>query len=73
MDEDWGEIGYRTMRFPGHPQETTENSVDIAHLRYIHGYDSVYPVGEVSVEGPYLKSCFDFKRTRGLCRSQDDF
>lgn len=66
MDEDWGEIGYRIMRFPGHPQETTENSVDIAHLRYIHGYDNVHPVGEVSVEGPYLKSCFDFKRTRNV-------
>ena len=66
MDEDWGKIGYRTMRFPGHPQETTENSVDIAHLRYIHGYDSVHPVGEVLVDGPHLKSCFDFKRTRTI-------
>ena len=54
------------MRFPGHPQETTENSVDIAHLRYIHGYDSVHPVGPVSVDGPHLKSCFDFKRTRTI-------
>lgn len=66
MDTDWGKIGYRTMKFPGHPQETTENSVDIAHLRYIHGYDSVHPVGSVSVDGPYLKSCFDFKRTRTI-------
>ena len=64
MGADWDEIGYRTMQFPGHPQETTENSVDIAHLRYIHGYDSVHPVGSVSVDGPHLKSCFDFKRTR---------
>ena len=64
MDAGWSEIGYRTMRFPGHPQETTENSVDIAHLRYIHGYNSVHPVGSVFVDGPYLKSCFDFQRTR---------
>ena len=73
MDEDWGEIGYRTMRFPGHPQETTENSVDIAHLRYIHGYDSVHPVGEVSIDGPYLKSCFDFKRTRAFAGAKTIF
>ena len=64
MDSDWSEIRYRTMRFPGHPQETTENSVDIAHLRHIHGYNSVCSVGSVSVDGPYLQSCFDFKRTR---------
>lgn len=66
MDADWSEIGYRTVRFPGHPQETTENSVDIAHLRYIHGYHSVRPVGSILVDGPYLKSCFDFKRTRTI-------
>ena len=66
MDSDWSNIGYRTMRFPGHPQETTENSVDIAHLRYIHSYNSVHPVGPISTDGPYLKSCFDFKRTRNV-------
>lgn len=54
------------MRSPSHPQETSENSVDIAHLRYVHGYDSVHPVGSVSTDGPYLKSCFDFKRTRNI-------
>ena len=31
----------RTLRFPGHPQETTENSVDLTHLQYVHGYDDV--------------------------------
>ena len=63
-DAEWGSIGFRTMTFPGHPQETTENSVDIAHLRYVHGYNSVHPVGSISVDGACLKSCFDFKRTR---------
>ena len=37
----WSELGFRTIRFPGHPQETTENAVDMAHLRYVHGYDNV--------------------------------
>ena len=30
---EWSKIGFRSFRFPGHPQETTENSVDLAHLR----------------------------------------
>ncbi len=59
---DWSDLGIRTIRFPGHPQETTENSVDLAHLQYVHGYDSVSQVGPVSVDGVHLKSCFDFKR-----------
>ena len=59
----WSDLGIRTVRFPGHPQETTENAVDMAHLRYVHGYDNVRRVGTVSVDGPHLKSSFDFTRT----------
>ncbi len=63
---DWTELEFRTIRFPGHPQETTENSVDLAHLRYVHGYDAVSPVGPVSVDGAHLRSAFDFKRQRTI-------
>lgn len=61
---DWSELALGFFRFTGHPQETAENSVDLAHLRYIHGYDNVHPVGEVSVDGAHLVSCFDFIRNR---------
>ena len=61
---DWTDLEFRTVRFPGHPQETTENSVDLAHLRYVHGYDSVSRVGSVSVDGAFLGSNFDFRRTK---------
>ena len=54
------------MRFSGHPQETTENSVDDGHLRYVHGFGSVNRVGTIEVEGSYLKSCFDFTRSQTL-------
>ena len=62
----WGEFVINTLRFPGHPQETTENSVDLAHLRYVHGYDNVNPIVEADVDGPCLKTRFDFKRTRTI-------
>ena len=61
---DWCGMETWSVRFAGHPQETTENSVDIGHLRYVHGYNSVSGVGPVSVDGAWLKSCFDFKRTQ---------
>ena len=65
---DWSEFEINTLRFPGHPQETTENSVDLAHLRYVHGYDNVDPVVEVSVDGVCLESSFNFKRSRTIAR-----
>lgn len=59
----WCDMEFWSVRFAGHPQETSENSVDLGHLRYVHGYDSVSAVGPVAVDGAWLKSCFDFKRT----------
>ena len=63
---EWGELGFRTLRFRSHPQETAENSVDLGHLRFVHGYDKVNSVGSVVVEGAYLRSCFEFKRIRRI-------
>lgn len=63
-EDDWCDMEFWSVRFAGHPQETTENSVDLGHLRYVHGYDSVAGVGPVSVEGAWLRSCFDFRRAQ---------
>ena len=62
----WSHAEVKTTRFPGHPQETTENSVDMAHLRYVHGYASVDRVGRISVDGPRLESRFDFRSARKI-------
>lgn len=59
-EDGWSDIRLRTIRIPGHPQETTENSVDLAHLRYVHGYENVQRTGKLLIDGAYLKSCFDF-------------
>lgn len=64
----WSDLHIWTSRFAGHPQETTENSVDLAHLRYVHGYDSVSRVGSMSVDGHLLVSDFDFATTRKIAR-----
>ncbi len=62
----WSRMEISTLRFPGHPQETTENSVDLGHLRYVHGYDSVDRPERASVDGPLLKSRFSFRRTQKI-------
>ena len=40
--------------------------MDLAHLRRVHGYDSVKRIEQISVDGPCLKSRFDFSRTRKI-------
>ena len=62
----WSGLNVWKATFPGHPQETTENSVDLAHLRYVHGYDNVERVGKLEVDGPHMKSCFNFRTVRKI-------
>ncbi len=64
----WSDLHVWTSRFCGHPQETTENSVDMAHFRYVHGYDSVSRVQPLAVDGHILLSDFDFATTRTIAR-----
>ena len=62
---DWGKVRMTTLRFRGHPQETTENSVDVEHLAYTHGYVDVEP-RSATIEGAYLNSVFDFTVIRRI-------
>ena len=64
----WSSHEIQTLRFPGHPQETTENAADLAHLRYVHGYDNVDRFDPVTVDGPYLESRWDFRSIRKIAR-----
>ena len=67
-EEGWCDLEIRTVRFAGHPQETSENAVDLAHLRYIHGFGAVERVEPVAVNGPHLRSRFNFQSTRSLAK-----
>ena len=40
----------------------------MAHLRRVHGYDSVKRIEPISVDGPRLDSRFDFRTTRKIAR-----
>ena len=67
----WCDIEVNTLTFPGHPQETSENAVDLAHLRYVHGYGAVERTAEVAADGVRLDSRWNFqtmRRVAGLWR-----
>ena len=46
-----------------HPQETTENVIDLSHLSVLHGFDNVGHSGKVEIEGLCFKSGFRFDGT----------
>lgn len=61
----WSGLDVRQCRFPGHPQDTTENVADMTHLAQVHGYEDVRP-GAVDSDGAYLRGTFDFSYQRRL-------
>lgn len=61
----WTRPVTRTFTLRGHPQETTENSVDIGHLGAIHGYEDVKLLAPLVVDGPYLNVRYAMTRPTG--------
>lgn len=62
--EGWTEVRTRSYRFRGHPQETTENSVDSGHFSIVHGYSDIRVLRELRTEGAYLSVQYGMRRPR---------
>lgn len=65
---DFGELYTRHYRLRGHPQDTTENSVDLGHLAVVHGYSGARMEGELATEGPHLSARYAMHHPFGLAR-----
>ncbi|HVB97193.1 MAG TPA: Rieske 2Fe-2S domain-containing protein [Chloroflexota bacterium] len=50
----WGPPLTRCFYLKTHPQETTENGVDIGHLAWVHGYQDVEVLKSYEMDGPRL-------------------
>lgn len=59
---EWRPWRHDVLRIRTHPQETTENSVDLGHFAAVHLYKDVEIVREVAVEGPHLSISYQFQR-----------
>ena len=58
----WSTPVHRRFVLGAHPQETTENSVDLGHFAHVHGYREVRMLRDVVVDGPYLSTAFTAHR-----------
>ena len=65
-EEGWTPPRTSVWSLRSHPQETTENSVDIGHFRYVHGYQSIEILSDLMTDGPYLSARYAMKRPAGL-------
>lgn len=62
----WSGLYAKRWQFRGHPQETTENSVDIGHFGTIHHYTHVDMLKEFRTDGPYLTVKYAMTRDRAV-------
>lgn len=58
----WSALDLHEWRLRSHPQETTENSVDVGHFTAIHGYSAVRSVSPLRVDGAYLTATYGMER-----------
>lgn len=65
-DKEWTPPIYRRFTLFDHPQETTENSVDIGHFAIVHKYQDVHELRELILDGPYLSTAYAVKRPAPL-------
>ncbi len=59
--EGWMRPRHRRIEFAGHPQETTENSVDIGHFSQVHHYETSVEAAP-EVDGAKLTATYRLKR-----------
>jgi nitrite reductase/ring-hydroxylating ferredoxin subunit len=56
----WSSMKTATFQFHGHPQEISENSVDMGHFSTIHGFTDVEMIERVKMEGAHLQATYGF-------------
>ena len=64
-DGEWSPFIHDSRKIRTHPQETSENGVDLTHLPYVHGYQNVTALTPLRIEDHLLQNKFAMKRNVG--------
>jgi nitrite reductase/ring-hydroxylating ferredoxin subunit len=54
----WTSVRMQTVELRSHPQETTENSVDVGHFSELHGFRHAKVLEPCTMEGPSLRAAY---------------
>lgn len=60
--DEFGPVDTVSWNLKSHPQETTENSVDVGHFNWIHGYEKVEEDADAIAENEVLRLEYSFSR-----------
>ncbi len=58
----WSEVLFDEYTLNSHPQETTENSVDVGHFSIVHGYTGVETLEEMNSKEHFLQAKYAMHR-----------
>ena len=58
----WTRLISRSFTLNDHPQETTENSVDVGHFAFVHQYRDPRTLKEFAADGARLNTAYSVKR-----------
>ncbi len=58
----WTKVLFAEFDFNSHPQETSENSVDVGHFSIVHGYTGVETLHEMETHDHYLYAKYAMNR-----------
>ncbi len=67
------EVATTDFLLTSHPQETTENSVDIGHFSIVHGYSGVDTLREMDTRGRYLNAKYVMHRQADFLGKKEVF
>ena len=60
-EEGWTTFRTRAIQVSSHPQETSENSVDVGHFVQLHGFGDAWYEGDLEIQGHLLKGAYGIK------------
>lgn len=60
-EQGWTTFRTRAIEVSSHPQETSENSVDVGHFKLLHGFGDAWYEGDLDIEGHLLKGAYGIK------------
>lgn len=70
--DNWSKLLTTSWQLRSHPQETTENSVDIGHFATVHGYEGVEIIDEPIIDGPILSAKYAMHRKAGFLGKKNE-
>jgi nitrite reductase/ring-hydroxylating ferredoxin subunit len=60
-EQGWTRFSTRAIQVSSHPQETSENSVDVGHFVKLHGFGDAWYEGDLEIDGHLLKGAYGIK------------